>query len=43
MNQKLMKVQDLWKAHNQILMTIFLKKLKKLYANMNMIIKNAWN
>ena len=39
-NYNLLKAQDLWQAH-QILLIILLKEFIKLNANMNMIIKNV--
>ena len=40
-NYNLLIVQDLWQAHYQIFMIIFLKEFIKLNGNMDMIIKNA--
>ena len=37
----LLIAQDLWQAHYQILLIIFLKEFTKLNANADMIIKNV--
>ena len=41
MNYSLLITQDLWQAHYQILLIIFLKKLIKLNVYMDMTIKNV--
>ena len=46
MDYTLLIVQDLWQAHYEILLIIFLKEFIKLNVNMNIIIKNvkrAWS
>ena len=41
MDYTLLIVQDLWQAHYEILLIIFLKEFIKLNVNMNIIIKNV--
>ena len=40
-DNNLLRAEDLWQAHCQILLIILLKKFIKLTVNMNMMIKNV--
>ena len=42
-NYNLLRTQDLWQTHYQILLIILLKEFKELDADIDMIMQHVWN